>query len=68
MRGLRNVAEQCLLAAAAQNIKQIALLLARLRALLRAFWRSLAPLQRLVADLADLLHQIALYRANSAAA
>lgn len=34
MRGLRKVAEQCLLAAAAQNIKKIALLLARLRALL----------------------------------
>lgn len=32
MRGLRKVAEQCLLAAAAQNIKKIALLLARLRA------------------------------------
>lgn len=28
MRGLRKVAEQCLLAAAAQNIKKIALLLA----------------------------------------
>lgn len=33
MRGLRRVAEQCLLAAAAQNIKKIALLRARLRAL-----------------------------------
>jgi transposase len=31
MRGLLRVAEQCLLAAAAQNIKKIALLLARLR-------------------------------------
>ncbi|KVN60007.1 transposase [Burkholderia ubonensis] len=29
MRGLRKVAEQCLLAAAAQNIKKIAMLLAR---------------------------------------
>ncbi|BAO89082.1 transposase [Caballeronia cordobensis] len=35
MRGLRKLAEQCLLAAAAQNIKKIALLLARLRRLLR---------------------------------
>ena len=34
MRGLRKLAEQCLLAAAAQNIKKIALLLARLRRLL----------------------------------
>lgn len=33
MRGLRKVAEQCLLGAAAQNIKKIALLVARLRAL-----------------------------------
>ncbi|AIO52090.1 transposase DDE domain protein [Burkholderia mallei] len=31
MRGLRKVAEQCLLAAAAQNIKKIAMLLARKR-------------------------------------
>ena len=34
MRGLRKVAEQCLLGAAAQNIKKIALLVARLRACL----------------------------------
>ncbi|WP_413772656.1 transposase, partial [Burkholderia mallei] len=31
MRGLRKVAEQCLLAAAAQNIKKIAMLLVRKR-------------------------------------
>ncbi|XHO07286.1 IS1182 family transposase ISBma2 (plasmid) [Ralstonia syzygii] len=43
MRGLRRVAEQCLLAAAAQNIKKIALLLARLRALLRHFCGPRAP-------------------------
>ncbi|MHA6822368.1 transposase, partial [Ralstonia pseudosolanacearum] len=49
MRGLRRVAEQCLLAAAAQNIKKIALLLARLRALLRHFCGPLAPLHRLIA-------------------
>ncbi|OAI80137.1 hypothetical protein RSP799_08865, partial [Ralstonia solanacearum] len=49
MRGLRKVAEQCLLAAAAQNIKKIALLLARLRALLRHFCGPLAPLHRLIA-------------------
>jgi transposase len=36
MRGLRKVAEQCLLGAAAQNIKKIALLVARLRACLCA--------------------------------
>lgn len=36
MRGLRKVAEQCLLGAAAQNIKKIALLVARLRACLSA--------------------------------
>jgi transposase len=35
MRGLRKVAEQCLLGAAAQNIKKIALLVARLKACLR---------------------------------
>lgn len=34
MRGLRKVAEQCLLGAAAQNIKKIALLVARLKACL----------------------------------
>lgn len=42
LRGLRKVAEQCLLAAAAQNIKKMALLLARLRAFLRAC-RPLQP-------------------------
>lgn len=47
MRGLRKVAEQCLLAAAAQNIKKIALLLARLRALLRRHRRVLT-VQRLI--------------------
>lgn len=36
MRGLRKVAEQCLLAAAAQNIKKIALVLARL--FMRLWW------------------------------
>lgn len=36
MRGLRKVAEQCLLGAAAQNIKKIALLVARLKACLSA--------------------------------
>ncbi|WP_246165072.1 IS1182 family transposase [Pigmentiphaga aceris] len=41
MRGLRKVAEQCLLAAAAQNIKKIALVLARL--LLRLQWSISAP-------------------------
>lgn len=47
MRGLRKVAEQCLLAAAAQNIKKIALLLARMRALLcRA--RRCAAMKRLL--------------------
>lgn len=40
MRGLRKVAEQCLLGAAAQNMKKIALLLARLRAPLRDFSAS----------------------------
>jgi transposase len=40
MRGLRKVAEQCLLGAAAQNIKKIALLVARLRACLYARQRS----------------------------
>ena len=45
MRGLRKVAEQCLLAAAAQNIKKIALLLARLRARLCGHWRLHALLQ-----------------------
>ncbi|MHA6882074.1 IS5/IS1182 family transposase, partial [Ralstonia pseudosolanacearum] len=48
-RGLRRVAEQCLLAAAAQNIKKIALLLARLRALLRHFYTSLTFGHRLIA-------------------
>lgn len=47
MRGLRKVAEQCLLAAAAQNIKKIALLLARLRARLRGRGGLHAMLQRL---------------------
>ncbi|MFC0583858.1 IS5/IS1182 family transposase, partial [Ralstonia solanacearum] len=42
------VAEQCLLAAAAQNIKKIALLLARMRALLRHFCSPRAPMRRLV--------------------
>ena len=59
MCGLRKVAEQCLLAAAAQNIKKIALLLARLRALLRGSWRSHAPLRRLIAALSTWLGQIA---------
>ncbi|MDE2289092.1 MAG: IS1182 family transposase [Burkholderiales bacterium] len=68
MRGLRKVAEQCLLAAAAQNIKKIALLLARLRALLCDFGRSYALLQRLIADLGHLLDPISSYRANTAAA
>ncbi|WP_061790764.1 IS1182 family transposase, partial [Herbaspirillum rubrisubalbicans] len=40
MRGLRKVAEQCLLAAAAQNMKKIALLVARLRALLHGLSAS----------------------------
>lgn len=40
MRGLRKVAEQCLLAAAAQNMKKIALLVARLRALVRGLSAS----------------------------
>lgn len=47
MRGLRKVAEQCLLAAAAQNIKKIALLLARLRACLRGYGGLHVLLQRL---------------------
>lgn len=68
MRGLRKVAEQCLLAAAAQNIKKIALLLARLRALLRHFWPLHRPPQRLIADLGGLLEKIAPQRTNSAAA
>jgi transposase len=51
MRGLRKVAEQCLLAAAAQNIKKIALVLARLRALLRGLSRPHAWLQRLIGRL-----------------
>lgn len=48
MRGLRKVAEQCLLAAAAQNIKKMALLLARLRALLRGFSCPLVPITTLM--------------------
>lgn len=42
MRGLRKVLEQCLLAAAAQNMKKIALLVARLRALLRGLSASVS--------------------------
>jgi hypothetical protein len=47
MRGLRKVAEQCLLGAAAQNIKKIALLVARLRACLCAPHGSSMLIQRL---------------------
>ena len=46
MRGLRKVAEQCLLGAAAQNIKKIALLVARLRACLCASHGSCTRVQR----------------------
>ena len=47
MRGLRKVAEQCLLGAAAQNIKKIALLVARLKACLCWPQRSHILIQRL---------------------
>ncbi|AIS30774.1 transposase DDE domain protein [Burkholderia mallei NCTC 10247] len=53
MRGLRKVAEQCLLAAAAQNIKKIAMLLARKRKKGPAGpdWRFVRMLLRLVSGL-----------------
>jgi transposase len=44
MRGLHKVMEQCLLAAACQNMKKIALLLARLLALLNGHFSSLSRL------------------------
>jgi transposase len=47
MRGLRKVAEQCLLGAAAQNIKKIALLVARLKACLCASHGACTRVQRL---------------------
>lgn len=58
MRGLRKVAEQCLLAAAAQNIKKIALLLARLRALLRDFGAFDTSFRRQMDELRDLLQRV----------
>lgn len=45
MRGLLRVTEQCLLAATAQNIKKIALLLARIRAFIRALCQRFAHTQ-----------------------
>ncbi|AJX46645.1 transposase DDE domain protein [Burkholderia mallei] len=53
MRGLRKVAEQCLLAAAAQNIKKIAMLLVRKRKKGPAGpdWRFVRMLLRLVSGL-----------------
>jgi len=55
MRGLRKVAEQCLLGAAARNIKKIALLVARLRACLRVPRRPYGCLQRLISALRALI-------------
>jgi hypothetical protein len=55
MRGLRKVAGQCLLGAAAQNIKKIALLVARLRASLRVPQRPATRLQWFAAALLDFL-------------
>jgi len=55
MRGLRKVAEQCLLGAAAQNIKKIALLVARLRACLCVPQRPHGRLQRLISTLRALI-------------
>lgn len=64
MRGLRKVAEQCLLGAAAQNIKKIALLVARLRACLCVPQRPYGCLQRLVSALRALMDpEFALYTA-----
>lgn len=50
MRGLAKVAEQCLLAAACQNMKKIAMILARLAPLTRrrGLWRLIAALMRAV--------------------
>ena len=58
MRGQRNVAEQCLLAAAAQNIKKIALVLARLLALLSPFMGRAGGLIRRIR--LNLAHQLGL--------
>ena len=57
MRGLRKVAEQCLLGAAAQNIKKIALLVARLKACLCAPCALPMRRSRLVRVLAALIAQ-----------
>jgi transposase len=57
MRGLRKVAEQCLLGAAAQNIKKIALLVARLRACLAASAHPEVGMQRLITALLALPSQ-----------
>jgi hypothetical protein len=54
MRGLNNVREQCLLAATAQNIKKIALLLSRIQPPLPPP-QSLSLLRLLIVQLAQLL-------------
>jgi transposase len=64
MRGLRKVAEQCLLAAAAQNIKKIALLLARLRALLQSSQSAQLWLRRQIDHLVNLLVQTLLHQSK----
>jgi transposase len=51
MRGLRKVAEQCLLGAAAQNMKKIALLVARLKACLFVPGARSGPFYRVVITL-----------------
>ncbi|MCC8404128.1 IS5/IS1182 family transposase, partial [Paraburkholderia sp. MMS20-SJTN17] len=58
MRGLRKVAEQCLLGAAAQNIKKIALLVARLRACLCASYGAGTRVQRLASSILAFIAQI----------
>ncbi|MDQ0622032.1 hypothetical protein QFZ39_001242 [Paraburkholderia graminis] len=66
MRGLRKVAEQCLLGAAAQNIKKIALLVARLRACLCAPSACARAPQRVFTVLrAFLVRSVTGHRANS---
>jgi hypothetical protein len=65
MRGLRKVAEQCLLGAAAQNIKKIALLVARLRACLRGPQRPHGCRQWQISALRALIDpEFALYAAT----
>ena len=55
MRGLKKVLEQCLLAAAAQNMKKIALLLARL---LASFYGVTTPCGAFIDRQINLLHSI----------